>query len=100
MALWLDLARLTAGANVVLLLALGAVWLRGYLDHGARHTLMLLVFAGFLFVENLVWLYVYVIRTDVSQWYVATSTGVQISLMSLCGLEFIALGAMASFTLR
>lgn len=100
MGLWLDLARLAAGGNAVILVALGTVWLRNYLDHGARHTLVLLVFAGLLFVENLVWLYVYLVRSDIAQWYVQTPPEIQISLMSLCGLEFVALGAMATISLR
>lgn len=100
MSLWLTVARLAAGANVVLLAVLGSIWLRNYRDHGARHTLMLLVFAGFLFVENLVWLYVYVVREDVVGWYLATGTDVQVSLMLLCGLEFVALAVMTAITAR
>ena len=56
MAIWLDLARLTVGLNLVVLAALGGVWLRNYLDHGARHTLMFLVFAAVLGLQNLLWL--------------------------------------------
>lgn len=100
MSLWLDLARVAAGANAVLLVVLGGIWLRNYLDHGARHTLMLLVFAAFLLVENLVWLYVYLLREDVVGWYVAAATEVQVSLMLLCGLEFVALGAITAITVR
>ena len=100
MSLWLDLSRLAAGANAVLLATLGSIWLRNYLDHGARHTRLLLVFAGFLFLENLVWLYVYFIRADVVGWYLATGSDVQVSLMLLCGLEFVALVAMTVNTAR
>lgn len=100
MSLWLDLGRLAAGINVVLLVGLGSVWLRNYLNHGARHPLMLLIFAGFLFLENLLWLYVYLLRNDIIGWYLATTTGVQASLMLLCGLETVALGVMAALTFR
>ncbi len=100
MSLWLELGRLAAGVNALFLLVLGGIWLRNYLNHGARHTLALLVFASFLFLENLLWLYVYLLRNDVVGWYLATSTDVQVSLMLLCGLESIALGAMTIITIR
>jgi hypothetical protein len=100
MTLWLEGGRLAAGVNVALLAVLGGVWLRNYLSHGARHTLVLLVFAGFLLLENLLWLYVYLFQGAVIDWYVVTSMEVQVGLMLLCGLETMALGAMAAITLR
>lgn len=100
MSLWLDSARLAAAGNVGLLLVLGGIWLRNYLDHGARHTLVLLVFAGFLLLENALWLYVYFLHPGVIGWYNATTADVQVSLMLLCGLEFVALAAMTVITVR
>jgi hypothetical protein len=94
MSIWLSLARLAAVGNTALLVVIGGIWLRNYLDYGARHTFVLLVFAGFLFLENLLWLYVYLVQSDVIGWYIATTTTVQVSLMLLCGLEFLALAAM------
>lgn len=100
MSIWLEVARLTAGVNVLLLLALGWVWLRGYRDHGASHTLGLLVFAGFLLVENLLWLYFYLLHPGYIGWFVEATTGVQAGMVALCGLELLALLFLARITLR
>lgn len=100
MSRWLDVARLAAGANVVLLAALARVWLRNYRHHGATHTLGLLVFAGFLLAENLLWLYLYVLRADFVGWFDATSGAVQVGMTMLCGLELVALLFLARITWR
>jgi hypothetical protein len=76
------------------------VWLRNYLDHGARHTLMLLVFAAVLFCQNVLWLYFYTLHADYVGWYLASGPDVQIGLLALCGLELVGLAVLASFTLR
>lgn len=98
MTVWLDLARITAGVNVLLLLALGYVWVQGYRDHGAAHTLGLIVFASFLLVENALWLYFYVIHPSFIGWFLETGTDVQIGLNLLCGLELVALAFLAKLT--
>lgn len=100
MAIWLDLARVLVGLNLVVLASLGGVWLRNYLDHGARHTLMFLVFAAVLGLQNLLWLYFYTLHDGYIGWYAGAGTDVQLGLMGLCGLEFIGLLVLASFTLR
>ena len=100
MAIWLDLARVTVGLNMVVLAALGGVWLRNYLDHGARHTLMLLVFAAVLFCQNVLWLYFYTLHPEFVGWYLASSLDVQLGVLALCGLELVGLAVLASFTLR
>jgi hypothetical protein len=100
MTLWLDAARVAAGVNVVLLLALGSVWLRSYRQHGAKHTLGLLTFAGFLLAENVLWLYLYVLHPSFIGWFDATSTDVQIGVTMLCALELVALGFLARITWR
>lgn len=98
MTLWRDVALAAAAGNVALLLALGSVWLRGYRRHGAQHTLGLLVFAGFLLVENLLWLYFYLLHPAFVGWFEATTTEVQVGLTMLCGLEFVALLFLARIT--
>ena len=100
MTLWLDAARAAAGVNVLELLALGSVWLRGYRQHGARHTLGLLTFAAFLLVENALWIYLYVFNPKFVGWFVATGTDVQIGITMLCGLELVALAFLAYITWR
>ena len=98
MSAWLDVARLLAGVNVVLLVALGSVWLRGYRRHGASHTLGLLVFAAFLLVENVLWLYFYVFHPGFVGWFNNVGTDVQIGLNLLCGLELVALVVLVRIT--
>jgi hypothetical protein len=100
MAIWLDRSRLAVGLNLVLLAALGGVWLRNYLDHDARHTLMLLVFAAVLTVQNVIWLYFYTLHSAYVGWFVASGADLQLGLLALCGLEFVGLAVLASFTLR
>jgi hypothetical protein len=98
MSLWLDAARVAAGANVLLLVVLGWVWLGNYRRHGAAHTLGLLVFAGFLLLENLLWLYLYLPGGDLAGWFAVTGAGVQASVTMLCGLELVALLLLARIT--
>lgn len=98
MSLWLDAARAAAAVNVLLLLALGSVWLRGYRRHGAQHTLGLLVVAGFLLVENVLWLYFYLVHPAFIGWFRGTVVEVQVGMTLLCGLELVALVFLAYVT--
>ncbi|WP_313696193.1 hypothetical protein [Halorarum halobium] len=100
MTIWLEAARVAAGVNTLLLLALGTVWLRNYRRHGAEHTLGLLVVAGFLLVENLLWLYFYLAHPAFIGWFVASGADVQAGVTMLCGLELVALAFLARLTLR
>ena len=98
MTVWLDVARGAAGVNVALLLGLGAVWLRNYRQHGARHTLGLLVVGGFLLAENLLWLYFYLAHPAFVGWFVDATADVQVGVTMLCGLELVALAFLARLT--
>jgi hypothetical protein len=98
MTIWLDVARAAAGVNLLLLLALGSVWLRNYRKHGARHTLGLLVFAVFLLVENALWLYFYLLHPDFIGWFDHAGVDVQVGVTLLCGLELVALAFLARIT--
>jgi hypothetical protein len=59
MSLILDVARIAAGVNVLLLLVLSYVWGRNYRQIRSQHTLGALVFALFLLGENVLALYYY-----------------------------------------
>lgn len=98
MSVWIEVARVAAALNVLLLLALGSVWLRNYRQHGAKHTLGLLVFAGFLLVENALWLYLYLLHPAFIGWFQVAGLDVQVGVTLLCGLETIALVFLARIT--
>ncbi|MFB6308453.1 MAG: hypothetical protein ABEH35_03905 [Haloarculaceae archaeon] len=98
MSLWLTVTRVAAALNIALLLVLGWVWLRNYRRHGAAHTLGLLVVAGFLLVENALWLYFYVLHPGFVGWFVTAAVDIQIGTTLLCGLELVALVALARIT--
>ena len=98
MGVWLDAARIAAAVNVILLVGLGSVWIRTYREFGARHTLGLLVFAAFLLVENVLWLYLYVLHPGFVGWFVNSGTDVQVGVTMLCGLELVALVFLVRIT--
>ena len=98
MSLWLDAALAAAGLNLALLAVLTWVWTGNYRRHGARHPLGLLVFGGFLFVENALWLYFYGIHSGFVGWYVNSGVEIQAGLLALCGLETVALVVLARLT--
>lgn len=98
MSIWLEAVRVAAGVNVALLLVLGSVWLRNFLDHGASHTLALLVFAAFLLVENFLWLYFYLLHPGFIESFYGGGISVQVGISLLCGLELVALAVLARIT--
>lgn len=100
MGVWMTVAQAAAVANLLVLGVLGWVWVGNYRRHGASHTLAYLVFAAFLFVENVVWLYLYVLDDAFIGWYEVTTPTIQASMAALCGLETVALLAVARITWR
>lgn len=98
MAFWLDVALAAAAVNVLLLVALGAVWVRSYRQVGATHTLGLIVFAAFLLVENGLWLYFYAVHPGFIGWFVNSGPDIQVGMTMLCGFELGALLFMARIT--
>ena len=69
MSIWVDVARLATGVNVLLLAALAYVWGRNYARLRSKHTLGLLLFSLFLLAENGLTLYYYLLDPDLSLWY-------------------------------
>lgn len=96
LALWA--ARLAAGANVLLLAALLWIWWGSYRQHGARHTLGLLIVGGFLLVENLLWVGLYTLSDPFVGWFEISDAPIQLGLFALCGLETLALLALVAIT--
>ncbi len=99
MGLWLSASRIAAGVNVILLVWLVSIWWDTFRRHGAWHTRGLLVVGGFLLVENLVWVGLYVFHPPFYGWYEATGdTLVRAGVFSLCGLETVALLVLLGMT--
>lgn len=98
MSAWLNVALGMAAVNLLLLVVLGSIWLRNYRLHGASHTLGLLVFAAFLAVENVLWLYFYGVHPAFVGWFVNSGTDIQLGLTLLCGLETVALLVLVRIT--
>lgn len=98
MSLWMTVARGAAALNIGLLLVLGGVWLQRYRQHGAAHTLGLLVVAAFLLVENALWIYFYVFHPDFISWFTESAPDIQVGVTLLCGLELVALLALVRIT--
>jgi beta-lactamase regulating signal transducer with metallopeptidase domain len=68
MGVWLNAASVATALNIVLLLVLGSVWVRNYLEFRSKHTLGLSVFAALLLAENLLTFNYYVINTQVANY--------------------------------
>jgi hypothetical protein len=100
MSIWIDLARLATGVNLVLLAVLGFVWGRNYLQLRSKHTLGMLVFATLLFVENAFALYVYLLDPLLSLWFSTKVPDPAWQAMSLFHvLELVALSFLTWVTL-
>jgi hypothetical protein len=69
MSFWFDVARVAAGVNVLLLAILLGIWGRNYLELRSKHTLGLAIFALFLFAENILSLYIYIVDPTLSAWF-------------------------------
>lgn len=100
MSVLLEIARLAAGVNIVLLLMLTYVWGGNYRRHGASHTLGLLVFAGFLLIQNVLWLYLYLFDAQFIRWFGRGGLDFQLSITLLCGLQTAALIFLTRITWR
>lgn len=96
MSTQIQVASLLAGANVVLLLGLGAVWVRNYRTFRTPMVLGLVAFAGVLLLENLVALYFFF---SMKMLY-AADPGVHSVVAILRGLEFVAVLILAWVTAK
>jgi len=95
MSLWFDIARIAAGANVVLLAVLLTIWGQNYLDFRSKHTLGLSIFAFFLLAENALSLYVYIVDPTLSSWFssevpaIAWRAIMALHVLETLGLSFL-----------
>ena len=99
MSLWFDIARLSAGINVVLLSVLLFIWGRNYLEFRSKHTLGLGIFALFLLAENALSLYVYIVDPTLSAWFASEVPDIAWrAMMALHVLETLALAFLVWIT--
>ena len=92
MSVWFDIARISAGLNIVLLGALLYIWGRNYVEFRSKHTLGLLMFALFLLAENALSLYIYVVDPTLSAWFASDVPAIAWrGMMALHVLETIGL---------
>jgi hypothetical protein len=90
----IDLMRVLLGANLLLLAVLGYVWGRNYLQFRSKHTLGLGLFALFLFGENAMGFYLFVLDPTLSAWVAdpqAVPRPAQLTMVGLRALEFLGL---------
>lgn len=93
MSLWFDVARVAHALNVLLLLGLGYVWVRNYLEFRSKHTLGLLLFSVFLLAENAFALYIYFVDGTLSVWFASEVPDIAWqAMMVLPALEALGLG--------
>lgn len=99
MSLWFDIARLSAGINVVLLSVLLFIWGRNYLEFRSKHTFGLGIFALFLLAENTLSLYVYIVDPTLSAWFASEVPDIAWqAMMALHVLETIGLAFLVWIT--
>lgn len=99
MGAWLLVAQLAIVGNLVVLAGLSYVWGQNYRTFGSKHALGLLIFAGALFVENGLALYVFRVHPITHTWVSTAAQIAQMSMMALRVLEFLAIGFLAWITL-
>ncbi|KOX96686.1 MULTISPECIES: hypothetical protein [Halorubrum] len=91
MTLTLDVARVAAGVNILLLLVLLGIWGRSYLEVRSKHTLGSAVFAAFLLAENALALFYYLNPPQMS-------TPAVRAMMYLQVLEFVGIAFLVYVT--
>ena len=87
MTLWVDVARVAIVLNLVLLGGVLSVWGRNYWRVRSKHTLGLVVFGGFLLLENGFALYLYFLDPVIRVWVSSIPEIAQVAMTALRLLE-------------
>jgi hypothetical protein len=95
MSVWVDLARVAAGLNVLVLLGLSYLWGRNAWRFRSKHASGLAVFAVLLLVENALALYVFAVDPALVAWIGASAPLAQAAMMALRGVELVAVVVLA-----
>ena len=99
MSTWSQVATVATGLNVLILLGLGYVWGRNYLEMRSKHAGGLALFAAILLAENALALYYYLVDPTLSTWYATRApTVVWQATMLLHVLEFVGLAVLTWIT--
>lgn len=96
----LELSRVAVFLNLGFLGALVYVWGGNYRRHRAAHTFVMLIFAGFLIVQNVVWGVLYLLDTRYINWFLGAEFDLQVLLTFLCTFETVALAVLTWITWR
>jgi len=91
MGLWFDVTQAAAGVNVLLLLALGGIWVRNYRRFGSKHALGLSIFAVLMLAENALALYYFTMDPMLSGWFTHMPGPPELAMMLLRILTTVAL---------
>lgn len=97
MAPYVTLVRVFIVLNLVLLVGLGYVWGRNYAQLRSKHSLGLLLFATFLFAENALAGYFFVVDPTLTAWItnpeqvppIAQSAMMLLRVFEFAGLSFL-----------
>lgn len=100
MTLWVDVARVAIGVNLLLLLSLLYVWGRNYAALRSSHALGLLLFGSFLFLENGLAFYFYLFEPTLRVWVESVPRLAQGAMTALRLFEFVALAFLTWTTWR
>ncbi|RLM71494.1 hypothetical protein DVK05_00730 [Halorubrum sp. Atlit-8R] len=87
MTLTLDVARVAAGVNILLLIVLLGIWGRSYLEVRSKHTLGSAVFAAFLLAENALALFYYLNPPQMST--PAVRAMMYLQILEFVGIAFL-----------
>lgn len=101
MGLFVTLVRVFIVLNLVLLLGLGYVWGRNYAQLRSKHSFGLLLFAVFLFAENALAGYFFIIDPTLTGWITNESLVPPVAsgaMMSLRAFEFAGLAFLTWVT--
>lgn len=98
MALWFDVTRAVTACNLVLALALSAVWVSHYRRYRTRYLLGFLAFGGFLVAQNAYAINLYVFDPTTSGWFANIPPRYNFAIAVLTVLQFGALVALAWVT--
>ena len=98
MSVAVDVFRAFSLLNVLLVLGLGYVWGRNYLQFRSKHTLGLCVFAAFFLFENLLAVYFFVFEPTLSVWIATPDLVPPIAQFAMSSLRVLEFGGLAFMT--